>query len=235
MKKFAALCALLILFIFPMAGCNKNYELNDEMLSDIGKTRELLEEKYGPNIGRPDGGTGGKYEFQDGVCVSIQEFYKKSLFPDLPDSDTPEEIAEHYGVKLLVSRMDAGSVDSYFLKENVLIKINTTYREGIRTSSEISDLNYYNKRELGFDPSVLESRYQIFGKIAIGVPEGATIEDFLSDPLAQALVDTWETELEISSGSETVNSGKLTPGMWIYPDNNTAFKIIPYVKELEKA
>ena len=91
---------------------------------------------------------------------------------------------------------------------------------------------------MNFDPRDIESRYQIFSDVAIGVPEGATIEDFLNDPLAQAIKGIWipkyggEEEMEFFGEEGKVTSGKLTPGMYMHIGTDY-YRIIPYVEELE--
>ena len=136
------------------------------------------------------------YYFENGRCVEILNFAKGELLTNYDLKFSPEEVAQQYGLKYLLSRGEVDMVQSYYLKDNNIISITTkpSALEDVRSINQLATIDEFNTvkyQGLYFNPKGINSRYQTFGDIAIGVPEDATIEDFLNDPLAQAVSDAW--------------------------------------------
>ena len=258
LKRQIAFVLALVLCILPLASCESRktkresssdatYELNEDLLSEIGMSKEQLSGKYGPQIGNDYGGSEyykgyGFYKFDGDICTSIEGFYCETLFKNDIEGIQPEEVAQQYGLKYLLSRGEVDMVQSYYLIDGVVISITTTPSslEGIYSTNRIATIDQFNVIEyqgLYFNPKGIDSRYQVFGEVAIGVPEDATIEDFLNDPLAQAISDAWLSDswgnkkITFFGDEGEVTSGKLIPGMWIYA-GNARFSVISYVEEL---
>ncbi len=200
---------------------------------------------------------GNYYLFENGKCVKIDGYNPKAFLSNYENSMTPEEVAERYGMKLLTTKMFTAygpdAVKAFYVVDGLIVTLimNADAKEehkyfdnAIFTYDYFNVLRYYapypfEPGEVNFDPRDIESRYQIFSDVAIGVPEDATIEDFLNDPLAQAVSDAWLSDswggekITFFSDEGEVTSGKLTPGMMIYA-GNARFSVIPYVEELEQ-
>ncbi len=199
---------------------------------------------------------GNYYLFENGKCVKIDGYNPKAFLSNYENSMTPEEVAERYGMKLLTTKMFTAygpdAVKAFYVVDGLIVTLimnagakeeHKYFDNAIFTYDYFNVLRYYapypfEPGEVNFDPRDIESRYQIFSDVAIGVPEGATIEDFLNDPLAQAIKGIWipkyggEEEMEFFGEEGKVTSGKLTPGMYMHIGTDY-YRIIPYVEELE--
>ena len=257
MKKVITLALVFLLCVLPMAASDELppvvYQLNQDFFSEIGMTQSQLNEKYDGSIDeRFLSDTYAEYKkvphrmyyFENGRCVEILNFAKGELLTNYDLKFSPEEVAQQYGLKYLLSRGEVDMVQSYYLKDNNIISITTkpSALEDVRSINQLATIDEFNTvkyQGLYFNPKGINSRYQTFGDIAIGVPEDATIEDFLNDPLAQAVSDAWLSDswggekITFFSDEGEVTSGKLTPGMMIYA-GNARFSVIPYVEELKQ-
>lgn len=257
MKKQIAFILVFLLCVLPLVASDELppvvYQLNQDFFSEIGMTQNQLNEKYDGSIDEQfSSDTFAEYEkvphrmyyFENGRCAEILNFAKGELLTNYDLKFSPEEVAQQYGLKYLLSRGEVDMVQSYYLKDNNIISITTkpSALEDVRSINQLATIDQFNVIEyqgLYFNPKGIDSRYQVFGEVAIGVPEDATIEDFLNDPLADAISDAWlsgswgNKKITFFGDEGEVTSGKLTPGMMIYA-GNARFSVIPYVEELEE-
>ncbi len=263
LKRQITFVLVFLLCVLPLAACdnkektqeskeNLTYEINKNIFADIGLTLEQLQEKYGPSVLEE---RKRDFRFDVDKCVGIESFTAEELLSNYENGMTPEEVAELYEMKLLTTRMysyefgsrRSSATKAFFTVDGLIVTLGLeqekgekigydTSNNGVFTVDEFNIVRYQN---LYFNPKGIDSRYQVFGEVAIGVPEDATIEDFLNDPLADAIKDAWlpgfwrMKQPKFFGDEGEVTSGKLTPGMRI--DAGTAeFSVIPYVEELEQ-
>lgn len=189
--KLTICLALVLIAIFAIFKTNAetppNVTINEDFFSEFGMTKKQLEEKFEIQFGEVFGSDfkvkeRGTYTFDGEQCVGISDFDMKNLFPYFPQNATVAELTSWYNLSLLESydkRLYRNS--SYFLWDHFIIQMyimdDGTFTEQI----EVYDLTYYNNMGMGFDTKTIPSRYQIFYDFAIGIPDDATVEDFLND------------------------------------------------------
>lgn len=231
LKRQIAFVLALVFCVFPLASCESRetqresssdvtYELNEDLLSRIGMTREDFHKKYGLNE--------GAFRFVDEKCVEYTNFTPEIIFSNYSKNDTAEEMAERYGLTLLTSK---GPKDFWFLKGKVLIRINNNYENDSPDTPSpkiMVDVNYYNNYNLGFDTQEIYSRYHVVYGAVIGAPEDATMEDLLSDPLIKKMGH----EICKKENGRNVTTGKLNFGDIVWIDGRN-YRVIPYVEELK--
>ncbi len=205
MKKFAAFCVALVCILCftsceskepeETSGLNSadlSFELNQDMLSEIGMTHEQLVSKNGKS--RKNSNQSEKFEngcgcyyFDNTICNRIDLIDASEFFGNDITYMSAQDMTAICGLQYLRSYNDeSDGGEAYFVYGDMLITVSLCKQNITRASFvHLDDLNYL-RQQAGLSPDTLSSRYKFYGKAGIGFPEGATVEDFLNDPFVKS-------------------------------------------------